>query len=180
MYVFMLEGGTNHLYIRNNIFKAAGGINANGSDRADYLYVYNNVWANDSSSLTYGVAILLGNVLHTSIKNNIFYNQSFDTVTILGNTTNIEIDYNLAYNSNGTQAPCVLFNKTCQTPSSNDLWNVNPQFVDPASGDYHLKATSLAIDAGYNLGNLITTDFDGVTRPQGAGFDIGPYELTTP
>ena len=44
MYVFMLEGGANHLYIVNNVFRAYGGINTGGG--ADYLYVLNNLWAN--------------------------------------------------------------------------------------------------------------------------------------
>jgi hypothetical protein len=54
----------------------------------------------------------------------------------------------------------------------------DPQFVNyqpDGSGDYHLTATSPAIDAGTNIG-APTTDIDGVSRPQGKGWDIGPYE----
>ena len=43
------------------------------------------------------------------------------------------------------------------------------------SGDYHLAAGSPCINAGTSQG-APTTDYDGVPRPQGAGFDIGPYE----
>lgn len=50
-----------------------------------------------------------------------------------------------------------------------------------AKGDYHLTATSIAaVDAGANLAVLgapYTHDFDGQSRPQGAGFDIGADEL---
>jgi parallel beta-helix repeat protein len=52
------------------------------------------------------------------------------------------------------------------------------QFINyqaDGSGDYHLKATSPAIDAGISTG-APATDFDGNTRPQGAGLDIGAYE----
>jgi hypothetical protein len=52
--------------------------------------------------------------------------------------------------------------------------NANPLFVNPAAGDYHLTAGSPAVDAGTNVG--ITTDLDGVARPQGQGYDIGAYE----
>jgi uncharacterized repeat protein (TIGR01451 family) len=47
----------------------------------------------------------------------------------------------------------------------------NPAFADPASRDYHLTMSSMAIDAG--LGAGVTTDFEGDSRPQGDGFDIG-------
>jgi parallel beta-helix repeat protein len=53
-------------------------------------------------------------------------------------------------------------------------------FINPAGGigDYHLIATSPAIDAGSEEG-APNIDKDGVTRPQGAGFDIGCYEYTS-
>lgn len=54
----------------------------------------------------------------------------------------------------------------------------DPLFVDwqiDGSGDYHLLPGSPAIDAGIADG-APSTDIDGVARPQGAGFDIGPVE----
>jgi len=54
----------------------------------------------------------------------------------------------------------------------------DPQFVNyqpDGSGDYHLKSTSPAIDAGTSI-CAPATDFDGNPRPQGKGVDIGPYE----
>jgi len=56
----------------------------------------------------------------------------------------------------------------------------DPQFVNyqaNGSGDYHLKATSPAIDAGIST-NVPNHDYDGHPRPQGKGYDIGPYEFT--
>jgi hypothetical protein len=182
MYTFMLESVPHHLYIQNNIFMAAGGINTGGG--ADYLYVYHNLWVNNLAfgSQGYPGAIGLLNVPNAIIKNNIFYDQPYQTVTVIGDTTNIEIDYNLAYNSDGSTPHCVQWGDydTCQPTPNHELWNVNPQFLNPASGDYHLPSTSPVIDHGDNLGNLLTNDFDGVFRPQGAGFDIGPYEFPSP
>ena len=52
-------------------------------------------------------------------------------------------------------------------------------FVNPSGGigDYHLIATSPVIDAGSGDG-APNIDKDGITRPQGNGFDIGCYEFT--
>jgi len=47
--------------------------------------------------------------------------------------------------------------------------------VSPATNNFHLKAGSAAIDAGTTLSE-VTTDFDGLTRPQGAAYDIGAHE----
>lgn len=54
-----------------------------------------------------------------------------------------------------------------------------PGFVryDPdGNGDYRLRADSPAIDRGTARGAPII-DYDGVSRPQGRGVDIGPFEF---
>lgn len=53
-------------------------------------------------------------------------------------------------------------------------------FVNPSggTGDYHLISTSPAIDVGSNV-NAPNIDKDGITRPQGGGFDIGCYEYSS-
>jgi hypothetical protein len=51
----------------------------------------------------------------------------------------------------------------------------DPQFVDPANGDFHLQAGSPAIDAGTASG-APATDFDGRTRSDGH-IDIGAYQF---
>lgn len=52
----------------------------------------------------------------------------------------------------------------------------DPKFVNPAAGDFHLQEDSPAIDKGSSV-DAPNVDFDGVTRPQGAGYDIGAYEF---
>ncbi|MGE0397822.1 MAG: choice-of-anchor Q domain-containing protein [Kofleriaceae bacterium] len=53
----------------------------------------------------------------------------------------------------------------------------DPQFVDAIASDYHLKATSPALNAAMPQTDLTTNhDFDGVMRPQGAAHDIGAFE----
>src|SRR5262249_44758402 len=54
--------------------------------------------------------------------------------------------------------------------------NQDPMFVSAASHDYHLQAGSVCIDNG-TATNALNDDFDGVTRPQGLGYDMGAFEF---
>jgi len=54
--------------------------------------------------------------------------------------------------------------------------SADPQFVDRAGGDYHLKGNSPAVDAGTTEG-APATDFEGDPRPVGA-VDMGADEFT--
>jgi hypothetical protein len=52
-------------------------------------------------------------------------------------------------------------------------------FADPAAPDYHLAASSPAIDAGaasFSGASAPAADFDGLPRPGGGGIDVGCYE----
>ena len=57
--------------------------------------------------------------------------------------------------------------------------NAPTYFINPAGGigDYHLIASSPAIDAGSG-DDAPNIDKDGIARPQGNDFDIGCYEFT--
>jgi hypothetical protein len=50
----------------------------------------------------------------------------------------------------------------------------DPAFVAAASHDFHLTASSAAVDHG--KATAARTDIDGSPRPQGSAFDIGAYE----
>ena len=54
----------------------------------------------------------------------------------------------------------------------------DPGFVDPASGDYHLNSTSLAVDRGANVG--IYYDIDDQVRPNNFVPDLGADEYYLP
>ena len=62
--------------------------------------------------------------------------------------------------------------------TKNNLIGINPKFVNyirTGGGNYHLTSTSPAINAGI-ASNAPSTDYDGVSRPQGSAYDIGAYE----
>lgn len=60
--------------------------------------------------------------------------------------------------------------------ADHNLWGTDPKFVNAAAGDFHLRAGSPAIDTGSAAG-APSVDLAGTSRPQGAGFDIGAFEL---
>ena len=51
------------------------------------------------------------------------------------------------------------------------------EFKNLEQGNYHLKATSPLIEAGKSISfDFAILDKEGITRPQGSTFDIGPFE----
>ncbi len=107
-----------------------------------------------------GQAIVVGNGT-LDITNTLIANYA---AGISGTATS---DYNLFFN-----AP------TSVVIGSHSITDADPRFVDAAGDDYHLAVGSPAIDNGVDAG--ITIDLDGVTRPQGARYDIGAYEFDRP
>ncbi len=59
--------------------------------------------------------------------------------------------------------------------------NEDPLFVNAGTGDFHLQSGSPCIDTGTNSG-APASDFDGQSRPLGAGYEMGVDEFvdTTP
>ena len=55
--------------------------------------------------------------------------------------------------------------------------NADPEVQDLAGRDFRLTQGSPAVDAGLALGAPYDVDVDGVSRPQGAGWDLGAHEL---
>lgn len=65
---------------------------------------------------------------------------------------------------------------TDKLPESNPIVIENPDFVDPAARDFHLRKGSALIDAGTPLPD-VKHDRDGNKRPVGLRPDIGAYEF---
>jgi hypothetical protein len=103
-----------------------------------------------------------------TVRNNLFYNPpgGVAVATYTFSVPSCAIDHNMVYGGSiGTAAGCTFGTNTV----------ANPSFVN-ASSDFHLLAGSPAIGAGVAVSGA-ATDYDGVARPQGNGFDIGAYEF---
>jgi hypothetical protein len=55
--------------------------------------------------------------------------------------------------------------------------NADPRFVNPGASDFQLRSASPCIDAGRDVSVVVARDLLGVTRPQGAAFDLGAFEF---
>ncbi len=84
----------------------------------------------------------------------------------VNNTITNNIYFNIVSNQDGTESNNIQLN----TAAAYDQ-----HFVDWQNNDFHLLPTSSLIDAGIATG-APSHDKDSLSRPIGAGFDIGAYE----
>lgn len=177
--------------IRNNLIynTAEAGIILNGSPGNR---IYNNtIYKNTASSYFAGLALCsYGNYpcINTLIKNNILAECSPYAIWIESPTLQLQglqMSNNLYYSSANTTTHYVkgfgsytLANfKTAAGQEQNSIF-ANPSFVNPAGGDFHLSSASPAVDAGITLSD-VPADLSGTPRPQGLGYDMGAYELSS-
>ncbi|MBN2378668.1 right-handed parallel beta-helix repeat-containing protein [candidate division WOR-3 bacterium] len=119
--------------------------------------------------------------INLRITNCIFSSRGVNARVWLAPKVNPEITYNLFYFPKDE----VVLEHGDDTYSSGDVGDLgdgniyaDPGFNTPAwgsDGDYHLKSSSPAIDAG-DTTLAPSTDLDGKARPQGKSVDIGCYE----
>jgi len=186
-----------NVIIRNNLIynMSSDGILCKGAPGGKAL---NNTIYNTLQSPGYWAAIGLaqqaGYYCHNwEIKNNIISQSQKAAVWYESSSsglTNLSMDYNL-FDLGSNEAKFVWVTRA----TTGDIWKQytlaqlqsqkqlelhsvlgNPLFVNPATGDFHLQATSPAINSGFNPGNLNPRDFDGNPRPLGTNFDIGAFE----
>jgi hypothetical protein len=187
-----LAGGSTHnVSIYNNIINITGtesmsGIRLNYPQMHDNITIkHNTVYVTGSvSGRCISVNSAASAYRNIIIANNIFYkkgtvwNAVFSSINWAN--TFINLTGNIFYSSGS--APAVTWsNGTNGTKfknpniATNTYILTNPLFKNSAIGDFRLNETSPAIDGAISA-YIVPTDFDGVSRPQGDGYDIGVYE----
>ncbi len=79
--------------------------------------------------------------------------------------------------SNFIYSYCNFYNNGFDMPSGTGNIDQDPEFINIDDADYHLQSTSPCVDAGTST-DAPAEDYEGTSRPQGSGYDIGAYEYT--
>jgi parallel beta-helix repeat protein len=178
---------THHIYFYNNILKdGSWGLVFNSEEGGDthHLYAWNNIIIHCGWS-THGGGIGLphwggspGTVEYGYFWNNIIYDSYYGAYFNKEEISNIFVQNNIFYNSAAADIQWGDSPQGVITLDHNLLSSTDPKFVNASGGNFHLMPDSPAINAGVTIPN-VTDDFDGITRPQGAGYDIGAYEYVS-
>ena len=142
-------------HFKNNLFMIHDAPSANGAVwlSSPECRFHNNIFSGMDT------AIYTADPFDLLITHNLFHNIRLDFVSQGGSGLGNDLD----------------FWELLATNASDNL-SGDPLLVSPViSRDFHLQATSPAIDAGTNA-FAPADDLDGVTRPVGVTVDIGPYE----
>jgi len=150
--------------------------------------VYNNVFASNRCE-----------VVGSTGKMGMVYVGSYSNIEFKNNILKDPIgDYSYYVLTSGTSVTYTASNNCYYTTGNNNRWswawsdktnlsdwqsasgetnslNLDPSFVDPDNGDFHLKVGSPCIDAGTDVG--LDRDFDYNPVPWGTAPDIGAFEL---
>lgn len=167
--VLRRDGGTPHnIQFINNLvhdtdyhpsnWVSGFGVQVWGGDMVD---VCNNTFVNVP-----GFVLSLGKSADLRIQNNVFYNVGDGShESLSGNSI---IDYNGWFPSGVTSLM-----------GPHDIISLDPRFIDLEANDYRLHPDSPAIDQAYSV-DAPTYDFYGLSRPYGAGYDLGAFETHMP
>lgn len=185
------SGYPNYTYptlVENNLVYENGGKGIQVT-WSDYVTVRNNTsWHNNQDPLNSGT--WRGELSNSASSNNTWVNNiAVADPSINRNNTAIDNTSSGGYvNKNVVWANNLTFNETAGqssvrtdggnatlTAANGNKLGVNPLFVDPNNGDFHIRAGSPAIDAGTNRYGLGARDLDGDARAIGT-VDIGSDE----
>ena len=168
--------------IRNNIMYGNGRDDGTRNDSLSAMIVasggdnliYNNVIYDNKSGIN--------NTTTDPGTNNQFYNNTVYDNDVYGieintNTTSTKVQNNILYANGGGTAGEQLVDWGATTPTIDHNLLTDPGFVNAAGADFHVLSGSGAIDTGTTIAT-VTTDIEGIARPQGAAYDIGAYEFT--
>jgi Right handed beta helix region len=193
------SGNTSHILARNNLIYSChtagisiGGYDSKRGKTEDSTIVNNTLYGNDTWETGTGEILMQFYLRNNVFKNNIIYVGKHGRVMTsragrMDGSPTVIFDHNLYYYPGGSKTvkwsydlqEFTSFEGYVQA-SGNDKHShfADPEFVDAASNNFHLRAGSPARNVGENLGPQIEgdEDLDGRHRLAGAKIDIGCYE----
>ena len=137
----------------------------------DIEVINNTVYYNGLSGWGGGISVGNPNVQGIVIRNNIFsQNLSFQILVATdAPVQELTVDHNLIHGFRWYTEERAL------EVYGIDYVEEDPGFVNASGADFRLQGNSPAIDMGSSL-HAPANDYDGNSRPQGTGYDIGAYE----
>jgi hypothetical protein len=164
---YNLDNSFNALIYNNLLYKC----NLTVSDypgSTDILKVENNIIYTESSTPVKDYA---GNI--TSHRNNLYYSESGGKLVVSND---------VAYTASTIKdyEPSSVTNHPAFVNAGNPPTGFTGHYttdLKPDTNGLSLQSISAAIDAGINLGSPFDMSVNSLKRPQGSGWDIGPYEL---
>jgi len=152
------DGIDNVSFLNNTIYNTANNTS------------YGGIWTRESIACTPSSNALCKPITNITFKNNIVHLNNTVGWHINNNANTQEVT---ASNNLFWPAPTRLRNIT-----DSGLVLGDPLFVSIPDNNFHITSYSPAKDKGLLLQDVLT-DGDGVSRPQGAGYDIGAYEYVS-
>lgn len=130
---------------------------------ADSDWILSAITVNHNTIVSNGTGIRIGQNMTATLANNIVANHTLG-IAVTDPSGNVFADHTLLWDNadDGIRGT---------SPVDGD-----PAFVNPDMNNFHIGPASAAIDSGVIAG--VSTDFDGQTRPIGAGYDIGADEFS--
>jgi hypothetical protein len=162
--------------IRNNLLyntRRGWGVQVYPNARAR-LNILNNTFAFGNPDQHGQIVLYQAAISDSNIQNNIFYQPTVAGIYIGGGATftNTTIANNLTNVGQVADA----------TPSgisfSSNQVNTDPALANAGGFDFHLQASSPAIDTGQSS-PLVIDDYEGRARPVGNAYDLGAYEYAS-
>lgn len=179
-----LDGASDGI-IRNNVIYGnyAGGIalfQIDGGEASSRNLVYNNTISQPAGARWAISVPKSGSPVGNKIKNNILYHADPSRGSIsVYSASAIESDYNVVVDRFSPDEHSVITLAQWQGYGQDKhslIASPEALFRSVSPFDYHLSASSLAVDRGTVLSD-VPLDAEGDTRPQGSAYDIGADEL---
>jgi hypothetical protein len=161
----------------NLLARNAFGVAHYGKHGAVSLFLYHNAFYHNNASWGWDIYIE-ADLVTLEIINNVVHPANDETVYRLAAQSNATIDHNCIYQPELRVARYgdPFYSWAEWQALGYDVASIDEEwlFVDPDRDNFELLFDSACIEAGMDVG--LERDFAGTWRPQGAGFDIGPYE----